>query len=112
MAARIEYLLTSEDIIKSCTNISDNLSGKYLQGAIREAQETALRDVLGSCLLDALKARLAEGHGTLPDGWYKELADRCQYFLAFFVSSRISTTYHNWRNLITWLPFEFKILKI
>ena len=83
MAARIEYLLTSEDFIKSCTNISDNLSGKYLQGAIREAQETALRDVLGSCLLDALKARLAEGHGTLPDGWYKELADRCQYFLAY-----------------------------
>ena len=76
MAARIEYLLTSEDFIKSCTNISDNLSGKYLQGAIREAQETALRDVLGSCLLDALKARLAEGHGTLPPGWYKDLADR------------------------------------
>ena len=34
--ARTEYLLTSEDFIKSCTNISDNLSGKYLQGAIRD----------------------------------------------------------------------------
>lgn len=75
-----EYLLTSEDFIKSVTNISDNLSGKYLQGAIREAQETALRDVLGSCLLDALKARMAAK--TLA-GWYKELVDRCQYFLAY-----------------------------
>lgn len=75
-----EYLLTSEDFIKSVTNISDNLSGKYLQGAIREAQETALRDVLGSCLLDALKARMAAK--TL-NGWYKELVDRCQYFLAY-----------------------------
>lgn len=75
-----EYLLTSEDFIKSVTNISDNLSGKYLQGAIREAQETALRDVLGSCLLDALKARMAAK--TLV-GWYKDLVDRCQYFLAY-----------------------------
>lgn len=80
MATRTEYLLTSEDFIKSVTNISDNLSGKYLQGAIREAQETALRDVLGSCLLDTLKARLAAG--TLA-GWYKDLVDRCQYFLAY-----------------------------
>lgn len=75
-----EYLLTSEDFIKSVTNISDNLSGKYLQGAIREAQETALRDVLGSCLLDALKGRMAAKTLT---GWYKELVDRCQYFLAY-----------------------------
>lgn len=75
-----EYLLTSEDFIKSVTNISDNLSGKYLQGAIREAQETALRDVLGSCLLDALKSRMAAKTLT---GWYKELVDRCQYFLAY-----------------------------
>lgn len=78
--ARTEYLLTSEDFVKSCTNISDNLSGKYLQGAIREAQETALRDILGSCLLDALKGRMASQ--TL-SGWYKDLVDRCQYFLAY-----------------------------
>ena len=80
MAAKTEYLLTSEDFIKSCTNLSDNLSGKYLQGAIREAQEVALREVLGSCLLDTLKAKMAAK--TL-DGWYKDLVDRCQYFLAY-----------------------------
>ena len=77
-----EILLTSEDFIKSCTNVSDNLSGKYLQSAIREAQETALRGVLGSCLLDALKGRYAAGTLT---GDYKELVDRCGYFLAYTV---------------------------
>ena len=75
-----EILLTSEDFVKSCTNISDNLSGKYLLGAIREAQEVALRGVLGSCLLDALKGRYKAGELA---GDYKELVDRCQYFLAY-----------------------------
>ena len=60
--ATTEYLLTSEDFIKEVTNISDNLSGKYLQGAIREAQEVVLRGIIGSCLLD-----------------------HCQYFLAYTV---------------------------
>lgn len=81
--ARKENLLTSEDFVKSCTNVSENLSGKYLKGALHEAQETALREVLGSCLLDRCKALLAAGNGTLPDGIYKELVDRCQYFLAY-----------------------------
>ena len=75
-----EYLLTSEDFIKSVTNISDNLSGKYLQGAIREAQEVALRGILGSRLLNKCKGLLASGQLT---GDYKELVDRCQYFLAY-----------------------------
>lgn len=81
--ARKEILLTSEDFVKTCTNVSDNLQGKYLKGALYEAQETALRGILGSCLLDKLKALLAAGNGTLPEGIYKELADRCQYFLAY-----------------------------
>lgn len=80
MAAKKEYLLTSEDFIKSCTNISDNLSGKYLQGAIRAAQEVELRGILGSCLLDAIKGRMAEQE---MDGIYAEIVDRCQYFLAY-----------------------------
>lgn len=81
--ARKEILLTSEDFVKSCTNISENLSGKYLKGALYEAQETALREILGSCLLDRCKSLLAAGNGTMEDGIYKELVDRCQYFLAY-----------------------------
>lgn len=78
-----EYLLTSEDFVKSHTNISDNLSGKYLQSAIREAQEVVLRGIVGSCLLDHCKQLMAEGHGSIQDADYKELVNRCQYFLAW-----------------------------
>lgn len=82
-----EYLLTSEDFIKSCTNISDNLSGKYLQSAIHEAQEVVLRGILGSCLLDHCKQLMAEGGGIIDDPNYAGLVDRCQYFLAWTVAS-------------------------
>lgn len=80
--ATTEYLLTSEDFIKEVTNISDNLSGKYLQGAIREAQEVVLRGIIGSCLLDHCKQLFASEQ---LEGYYKELVDRCQYFLAYTV---------------------------
>lgn len=75
-----DILLTSEDYVKSFSNISDNLSGKYLLSAIREAQETELRGILGSCLLEDLKGRVRAG--TL-EGDYKELVDRAQPFLAY-----------------------------
>lgn len=79
-----EYLLTSEDFIKSHTNISDNLSGKYLQSAIHEAQEVVLRGIIGGCLLDKCKQLIAAGE---LEGDYKDLVDRCQYFLTWTVAS-------------------------
>lgn len=82
-----QILLSSEDFVKEVTNISDNLSGKYLLSAIREAQETSLRGVLGSCLLDALKGRL---RAKQLDGDYKELVDRCQYFLAYTAIANVA----------------------
>lgn len=79
-----DYLLTSEDFIKSVTNVSDNLSGKYLQSSIREAQEIHLKGVLGDALLAKCKeyasARSLDSHPK-----YKELVDKCQYFLAYLV---------------------------
>lgn len=84
-------LLTSEDFVKSFTNISDNLSGKYLLSAIREAQGVDLRGILGSCLLDKLKGLY--GAGQLA-GDYKALVDKAQPFLAFtacvYVIDRVS----------------------
>ena len=75
-----EILLTSETFIKSVSNISDNVAGKYIQSSIREAQDTSLRAVLGNALYNRLRRDVAEG--TLADQ-YKELLDRCQYFLAY-----------------------------
>ena len=79
-----EILLTSETFVKSVSNISDNVAGKYILPSIREAQEIKLKFILGSCLLSALK--LMVGNGTLDAAGnekYKELVDECQYFLAY-----------------------------
>lgn len=80
----MEILLTSETFIKSVTNISDNVAGKYILPSIREAQEIKLRGILGSCLLDKCKGLIKDGildaEGNEP---YKDLVDEVQYFLAY-----------------------------
>lgn len=84
-----EVLLTSETFIKSVTNISDNVAGKFILPAAREAQETQLRGVVGDCLLAKLKelaAREPDGTRALDDpanSAYKDLVDQAQYFLAY-----------------------------
>jgi hypothetical protein len=81
-----KILLISEERVKETTNISDNLSGKYLQSAMREAQEVDYRGIIGSCLLDVLKAKVADG--TL-NGDYKMLVDESQDFLAFTTRAKL-----------------------
>lgn len=75
-----EILLTSEAFVKSVTNISDNIAGKYILPAIREAQEQGLKGILGDCLLAKLKNLSGTNQLT---GKYKELVDHCQYYLAY-----------------------------
>lgn len=76
-------LLTSETFVKEVTSISDNLAGKYLRPAIRKAQDVNLRGILGDTLLAKLKALVEQYGSNVPAGPYKDLIDRCQYFLAF-----------------------------
>ena len=79
-----EFLLTSETFVKSVTSISDNIAGKYIQAAIREAQEVQFKSIVGSFLLDALKAiGLAKAWDEPDNAQYKDLVDRAQYFLAY-----------------------------
>ena len=75
-----EILLTSETFMKSVLPISDNISGKYIQASIREAQEMGLKGIIGSDLLQALKAKIDAKNIT---GVYKELVDNAQYYLAY-----------------------------
>ena len=75
-----EILLTSESFVRSVTNVSDNLAGKYILPSIREAQEQGLKSILGDCLLSKVKQLISSN--TL-DGKYKELVDHCQYYLAY-----------------------------
>lgn len=85
-----EILLSSETFIKTTTNVSDNLAGKYILPSLREAQEVGLRGILGDCLLAALKVLVTpdpETHERPIDDeanvWYKDLLDRAQYYLAY-----------------------------
>lgn len=79
-----EILLTSERFVKSVMIVSDNLDGKYLQAGIREAGDIYLETILGSSLLAALKAKVADGSiKDFGNEAYKQLLDMAQYFLAY-----------------------------
>lgn len=79
-----EILLLTEEVIKSVTNVSDNLAGKYLQSSIRESQEISLKGVLGDALL--AKCKYLKGEGILNQyPKYDELVNQCQYFLSYLV---------------------------
>ena len=88
-----DVLLTSEEFVKSYSNISNNVNGKYLRVAIREAQEIELREILGSCLLNKLKALVeAEELDHPENGIYMEIIDQCQYFLAYTAVKNLCLT--------------------
>lgn len=79
-----EILLTSERFVKSVTNVSDNLAGKYLGSAIEEAQDTGLKGILGDPLFSKVKGIVAREEENEPENiHYKELLDNCQYYLAY-----------------------------
>ena len=79
-----EILLSSEAFVKSVTSVSDNLSGKYILPSLREAQEIGLKGILGDSLLAKLKTLVKDNAIENTDNvHYKELIDRCQYYLAY-----------------------------
>ena len=78
-------LLCSEKFIKDNSSISDNVAGKYILTAMRDAQEIRLKGIIGECLLASLKEMKADGKFNEPvpveAAPYKDLVDRCQFFL-------------------------------
>lgn len=79
-----EILLSSEIFIKSVTNISDNVAGKYILSSLREAQEVGLKNIIGESLLEKLKSLVKDDkindHENIR---YKYLLNKCQYYLAY-----------------------------
>lgn len=65
-------LLCSEDYIKTNSNLGDNVWGKSLLPAIREAQEIRLQSVIGTNLYQSLLSKVAEG---AVEDQYKDLLD-------------------------------------
>lgn len=79
-----EILLSSEAFIKSVTNISDNVAGKYILSSLREAQEVGLKNIIGESLLEKLKDLVkSKGIESQENVRYKYLLDKCQYYLAY-----------------------------
>ena len=71
-----DILLTSEDAIKTYTNINDNIAGDYLLPAINIAQRKGLESILGSALVRKLQELVAEGTIVYEENsYYKELLD-------------------------------------
>lgn len=86
-----EILLSSEAYIKNVTNISDNIAGKYILAALRDAQEIGLKGILGENLLDAAKALVESGDITSSDySAYKDLVDECQLYLAYMTAVEVT----------------------
>ena len=48
-------LLISEDYIKSNSTLDNNISGKYLQAAITNAQDIELQSLIGTKLLEKIQ---------------------------------------------------------
>lgn len=68
-------LLISEEYVKTNSGIDDNVYGKFLLPAIREAQEMGLQTIIGGNLYDAIMSKVADG--TIADDFdYKYLLDK------------------------------------
>lgn len=96
-----EILLSSEKYIKDHSNISDNVAGKTILAALRPAQEIHYRAIVGGCLLEALKGKIADG--TLADQ-YKELVDRSQDYLMYKTLAIVP-------NMVTYKVSNFGVAK-
>lgn len=80
-------LLVSEDFIKSNSNLSDNVWGKFLLPAIRDAQTIHLQQILGECLYNALLTKVVEND--VKDQYEDLIKGYVQWYLLYQVLSDI-----------------------
>lgn len=83
-------ILSSEEFVKSLTNISDNIQGKFIGPALREAQDCDLEEVIGTRMINKLQDLVDnETIGNDENAAYKSLLDKAQYFMAYTVIARL-----------------------
>lgn len=78
-------LLVSEDSVKTYSGLNDNIWGKSLLPAIREAQEIGLQGIIGSCLYQRLCSMVEDGSITAStNSHYKTLLDeQVSYYMIY-----------------------------
>lgn len=68
-------LLISEDYVKTNSGLDDNVYGKFLMPAIKEAQEMGLQTIIGGNLYNSILGKV--GDGSIQDDFdYKYLLDK------------------------------------
>ena len=83
-----DILLCSEDVIKTYSNISDNIAGDYLLPAINIAQRSGLEGIIGTALVNKIQCLIGEGEIEMGENkHYKELLD--EYITDYLVYSSI-----------------------
>lgn len=92
MATYRDVLLVSEDYIKSNTNISENIDGKYILPSIKLAQDIELQETLGSLLVQKLQQLVFENEIDNPENiYYSDLLNYyVQPFLAYYTISNMT----------------------
>ena len=85
-----KVLLISEDRFKEETPVSDNLFGKYLMPAIREAQDINLSQIIGENLLNEVYYRVE--HNQISGDYKTLLEDHIQPYLLYQVQANIVPT--------------------
>ena len=89
-----KVLLCSEDYIKSNSALNDNLWGKFLLPAIREAQDINLQTYLGECLYKTILGMVQDGSITAEtnESYKVLLDDYVQPYLLYQVQANIIPT--------------------
>lgn len=84
-------LLISEQYIKANSGLDDNVYGKFLLPAMKEAQDINLQSIIGTSLMEKLCELVKTGEITLDDNWnYKYLLDKhIQPYLMYMTISNI-----------------------
>ena len=89
-----KILLVSEDFVKTNSALNDNLWGKFLLPAIREAQDINLQTYLGECLYKTILRMVQDGSITAStnESYKALLDDYVQPYLLYQVQANIIPT--------------------
>ena len=86
-----KILLVSEDFVKTNSALNDNLWGKFLLPAIREAQDINLQTYLGECLYKTILGMVQDGSITAStnESYKALLDDYIQPYLLYQIQANI-----------------------